>query len=545
MKQTPHLQNVVSSLLTNECRQFITTLHQEFEDERQKNLIRRKNRARALVLGERLDFLRETKTIRESLWQVAATPADLQDRRVEITGPAEAKMIINALNSGAKVFMADLEDSLSPTWENIIFGHQALGKAVRRTLSFENENGKKYELNPQTATLMVRPRGLHLPEENFYVHGVPVSGSLFDFAVYFFHNAQELLRTGRTPAFYLPKMESHLEARWWNNVFNRAQELLGIAKGTIRATVLIETISAAFEMHEILYELREHSAGLNAGRWDYIFSLIKKHNTRSDFVLPDRSQVTMATGFMSAYAELLVQVCHTRGAHAIGGMAAFIPNRREPEITELALQKVSEDKAREAKIGFDGSWVAHPDLVGVAQAQFDQVLGQHPHQKNKIPTREIYAHELLDLKIPGGQITEAGVRMNISVCLQYIEKWLAGLGAVAIHNLMEDAATAEISRTQLWQWLHHRAKLADGEIFTREMYLTWRSQELKKIREIAATPRLERAMTILDDLVLRQDFTEFLTLEAYPRLLEPEKLFINWSLPNTRGGTNERTTAGH
>jgi malate synthase len=544
MKNAQNFQESMSSLLTKECRQFLTFLHQEFESERRKILIRRKNRARAIILGERLDFLRDTRHIRESDWQVAATPLDLQDRRVEITGPAEAKMIINALNSGARVFMADLEDSLSPTWENIILGHQALCEAVRNTLTFESEAGKKYSLNEKTATLLVRPRGLHLSEENFYVHGEAMSGSLFDFGVYFFHNAHELIRTGRTPAFYLPKLEGHLEARWWNQVFVRAQEHLQIEQGTIRATVLIETIPAAFEMHEILFELCDHAAGLNAGRWDYIFSLIKKHNTRADFILPDRSQVTMATGFMSAYAELLVQTCHIRGAHAIGGMAAFIPNRKEPLVTENALKKVTEDKAREAAMGFDGSWVAHPDLVPVAQAEFDRVLGERPHQKEKIPARKIYAAELLDLTIPGAQVTEAGVRMNINVCLQYIERWLAGSGAVAIHNLMEDAATAEISRTQLWQWLHHRAQLADGRTFSRDFYLMWRAEEMKKIREQAATPRLERAMTILDDLVLQYEFSEFLTLEAYPRLLEPEKLFLNWSLPNTRGGNYERTTAG-
>ena len=545
MKNEEFFQEALNSLLTKECRQFLTILHQEFETERQKILIRRKNRARAIILGERLDFLRDTRHIRESDWQVAPTPADLQDRRVEITGPAEAKMIINALNSGAKVFMADLEDALSPTWENIILGQQALGQAVRKTLSFENQVGKKYSLNEKTATLIVRPRGLHLSEENFYVHGEAISGSLFDFGVYFFHNAKELIRQGRTPAFYLPKLESHLEARWWNSAFVRAQELLAIPVGTIRATVLIETIPAAFEMHEILFELCDHAAGLNAGRWDYIFSLIKKHNTRADFILPDRAQVTMATGFMSAYAELLVQTCHIRGAHAIGGMAAFIPNRKQPEVTENALKKVTEDKAREAALGFDGSWVAHPDLVPVAQAQFDAVLGSRSHQKERIPSRKIFATELLDLKIPGAEITEAGVRMNINVCLQYIERWLAGAGAVAIHNLMEDAATAEISRTQLWQWLHHRATLSDGRVFTRDLYLIWRAEEMKKIREQQAAPKLERAMTILDDLVLQHEFTEFLTVEAYPRLLEPEKLFVNWSLPNTRGGVNyERTTAG-
>lgn len=515
-----------TQVLTPDCCAFINALHHKFESKRRELIAARHVRAENLLAVEKLDFLKETESVRQASWQVATTPADLQDRRIEITGPAEAKMIINALNCGAKVFMADLEDALSPTWANLIDGQLALSQAVRRTLVFKNEAGKEYHLNSKTATLVVRPRGLHLMELNYKVDGEPICGSLFDFGVFFFHNVREQLKTGQTPAFYLPKLESHLEARWWNQVFVEAQNLLMIPQGTIRATVLIETILAAFEMEEILFELKDHAAGLNAGRWDYIFSLIKKHCSRPEFMLPDRGQVTMATGFMSAYAELLVQTCHRRGAHAIGGMAAFIPNRKEPLVTENALKKVSEDKAREAGLGFDGSWIAHPDLAPVAQKEFDQVLGTRPHQKDKIPTRKILASELLDLKIAGGQITEAGVRTNISVSLQYVERWLAGLGAVAINNLMEDAATAEISRTQLWQWIHHGAALADGRKMTAELYQTWRDEEHLKIEKSQAAPHLAEAKTLLDELILQKDFTEFLTLKAYPGLL---------GLPNTQG----------
>ncbi len=539
------IKEISQKLLTDDCRKFLNALHFQFDPERKKLLEARRKKELALNAGANLDFLTETSQVRSSDWKVAKTPQDLNSRRIEITGPAEPKMIINALNSGANVFMADLEDALSPTWENILVGHHALSQAVRKNLSYQNEAGKKYELKNETATLIVRPRGLHLIEENYHIdiqtgsepHRESICGSLFDFGVYFFHNAQELIRTGRTPAFYLPKLESHLEARWWNQVFVKAQDLLKVPQGTIRATVLIETILAAFEMDEILFELKDHAAGLNAGRWDYLFSLIKKHCHRSEFILPDRSQLTMATGFMSAYAKLLVQTCHRRGAHAIGGMAAFIPNRKEPQVTELALKKVSEDKAREAKLGFDGSWVAHPDLVAVAKKEFDAILGDKPNQKEVIPTGAVTAKDLLDLKIEGGKVTESGVRTNISVSLQYIERWLGGLGAVAINNLMEDAATAEISRTQLWQWLHHQSKLEDGRVFSRDLYLIWRADELKKIGDTQSSVNLERAMTILDDLVLQNDFTEFLTLKSYPRLLEPEKLFVNWSLPQTQKPT--------
>lgn len=540
MLEKEMIQKIQTEVLPFELIKFLHHLHHQFEPRRQELMKARQERAEKLRQGEELHFLAATEKVRSSSWTVAKTPADLQDRRVEITGPADSKMIINALNCGAKVFMADLEDSLSPTWANILRGHQALSAAVRQSLVFENENGKTYRLDPASkTTLVVRPRGLHLMEENFSiteaVGSSAISGALFDFGVYFFHNAQELIRQGRTPAFYLPKLESHLEARWWNDVFIETQKALGVPVGTIRATILIETILAAFEMDEILFELKEHAAGLNAGRWDYIFSLIKKHANNAKYVLPDRAQVTMSTGFMSSYAELLVKTCHRRGAHAIGGMAAFIPNRKEPEVTKTALEKVAQDKAREAALGFDGSWVAHPDLINVAMKEFDQVLGTKPNQKEKIPARTVTAQELLDTRIVGGQITEAGIRNNINVSLQYIERWLSGLGAVAIHNLMEDAATAEISRSQLWQWLHFNVEIdgASGPIkprFNRDLYLIWRADEMKKIQQTLAAPLLERAMTILDELVLQNEFADFLTSKAYHRLLAPESLFVNWSL---------------
>ena len=432
-------------LLSSEALHFLNELHRKFNSRRQELLNKRHLRAEELKKGGTLQFLSETKSIRESSWQVAAAPADLNDRRVEITGPAEAKMIINALNSSAKVFMADFEDSLSPTWFNLVEGQKALYQAVRKNLEFTNETGKQYRLQSKTATLVVRPRGWHLEEPNLQVSGEVMSGSLVDFGLYFFHNAKELLARGSGPYFYLPKMESHLEARLWNDVFNFAQDALKIPRGTIRATCLIETLPAAFEMEEILFELREHAAGLNAGRWDYIFSLIKKFHFNSKMILPDRAQVTMSTPFMKAYCDLLVRTCHRRGAHAMGGMSAFIPNRKEPEVTKQALMNVTQDKAREANLGFDGTWVAHPDLIAVAEVEFNKVLGSQPNQKNKIPAVEVKGPELLNTSIEGGAVSEAGVRSNIRVCLLYIEKWLGGLGAVALNNLMEDAATAEIS----------------------------------------------------------------------------------------------------
>jgi malate synthase len=449
---------------------------------------------------------------------VAAAPADLDDRRVEITGPAEPKMMINALNSGARVFMADFEDALSPTWENVVTGQWAVTQAVRHQLTFQTDE-KAYALNPEVAALVIRPRGWHLDEGHLLVDGSPIAASLVDFGLAFFHNAREQMARGSGPYFYLPKLESHLEARLWNDVFLAAQDGLAIPRGSIRATVLIETILAAFEMDEILWELREHASGLNAGRWDYIFSLIKKFHTRPDVILPDRTQVTMAVPFMRAYQQLLVRTCHARGAHAIGGMSAFIPNRRQPEVTEKALAMVREDKQREAGDGSDGTWVAHPDLVPVAREIFDDVLGNRPNQKERLRDDvTVAAADLLDTRIDGGRVTEAGVVTNVSVALQYLASWLSGNGAAAINNLMEDAATAEISRSQLWQWRVQGVTLDDGRPMTSNLYSSVRDAELERLQTAAAGFRWTDAAAVLDDLVLRDDFTEFLTLPAYPLL---------------------------
>ncbi|HVR29729.1 MAG TPA: malate synthase A [Thermoanaerobaculia bacterium] len=505
-------------VLTPEALDFVADLHRRFDPERRRLLAARSERQQRLDAGEAPDFLAETREVREAEWRVALAPADLDDRRCEITGPVERKMMINALNSGARVFMADFEDSLSPTWDNALAGQQNLSDAIRRTITFENPDGRRYELQEKTATLLVRPRGWHLIEKHLHVDGSPTSGSLFDFGLYFFHNAEELLTRGTGPYFYLPKLESHLEARLWNNVFNHAQDRLGIARGSIRATVLIETILAVFEMEEILYELKDHMAGLNAGRWDYIFSIIRRFGAR-DFVLPDRVQVTMTVPFMRAYTELLVRTCHRRGAHAIGGMAAFIPSRRDAEVNRVAIQKVREDKEREAGDGFDGTWVAHPDLVPVATEVFDAKLGARKHQKDRL--REdvaVRASQLHDFTVPGGTVTEAGVRNNISVAIQYLSAWLQGSGAVAIFNLMEDAATAEISRSQLWQWVKRGARLADGGgTVTADLYRRIRDQELEKLGG-AGAERYGDAVGILDELVLSDTVEEFLTLRTYEML---------------------------
>ncbi len=507
-----------AAILTPEALAFVARLHRAFNPTREALLARRAERQRELDGGRPLDFLPETRAVREGDWRVAETPADLQDRRVEITGPTERKMTINALNSGARVFMADCEDSLSPTWENVVGGQINLRDAVRRTIELVQDDGREYRLNERTAVLLVRPRGWHLPEKHVLVDGAPVSASLFDFGLYFFHNARELLDRGSGPYFYLPKLESHLEARLWNDVFNAAQDALGLPRGTIRATVLIETIPAAFEMEEILHELRDHSAGLNAGRWDYIFSLIKKLRNRPDAVLPDRAQVTMTVPFMRAYTELLVKTCHRRGAHAIGGMAAFIPSRRDPEINRVALARVREDKEREAGDGCDGTWVAHPDLVPVATEIFDRILGDRPHQKERQRDDvRAGAGALVDLRVPGGTITEAGFRNNVNVALQYLNSWLLGNGAAAIFNLMEDAATAEISRAQLWQWIRHGAALDDGTSVTRDLYERVRAEELGRL-EGAGQGRYREAAAILDGLVLDEGFTDFLTIPAYAYL---------------------------
>ncbi len=464
------------------------------------------------------DFRPDTAGIRAADWQVAPTPDDLQDRRAEITGPAEPKMMINALNSGARVFMADLEDALSPTWANVVGGQAALIDAVRHGLRFDSADGRSYRLNDRVATLLVRPRGWHLVESHMLVDGEPVSASLFDFGMYFFHNAAERVDRGTGPYIYLPKLEASEEARLWNDVFVAAQDRVGIPRGSVRATVLIETILAAFEMDEILYELREHSGGLNAGRWDYLFSCIKKFRSRSDLVLPDRSQLTMTTPFMRAYTELLVRTCHRRGAHAIGGMAAFIPSRRDAAVNEVAMARVSDDKKRESGDGFDGTWVAHPDLVPLATQIFDGVLGDRPNQKERLRDEvQVTPADLLNLHVEGGKVTEAGVRLNISVALQYLDAWLGGNGAAAINNLMEDAATAEISRSQLWQWRTTGTRLEDGRTFDGPLYQSIRDEEVARLGS-GAYGRLGEAAGLLDGLVLDADFAEFLTLRAYPLL---------------------------
>ncbi len=502
-------------ILNQEALEFLAALQREFNPVRKGLLQRRQEVWNRLKAGERLDFLPHTKFIRESSWKVAPAPKDLDDRRTEITGPAERKMMINALNSGAKVFMADLEDSMSPTWQNVIEGQQNLMDAVRHNLSFTSPEGKDYKLKAQIATLVVRPRGWHLVECHLHVDGETMSGSLVDFGLYFFHNVHELLKRGSGPYFYLPKIESHLEARLWNDVFEFSQDYLGIARGTIRATMLIETIPAAFEIEEMLYELKDHASGCNAGRWDYIFSCIKKF-AHEGVIFPDRAQVTMTVPFMRAYTELLVRTCHKRGAHAIGGMSAFIPSRRDAEVNERAMTAVTKDKERESNDGFDGTWVAHPDLVPVALKVFDNVLGNKPNQKNKL--REdvnVQGSQLIDFDISGSSVTEAGVRNNISVGLQYTAHWLAGSGAVAIFNLMEDAATAEISRAQLWQWVNRKVKLEDGRAMSESLYKTLKDEEMQKL---SGLKNLEEAAKLLDSLVLQSEFSEFLTLPAYEQL---------------------------
>jgi malate synthase len=498
-------------VLTPEALEFVAALQRELGGTRQQLLARRRERWNATQDGRTLDFLPETAGIRASEWRVAFAPKDLEDRRVEITGPVDRKMMINALNSGAKVFMADLEDALSPTWSNVVDGQWNLAEAVRGTLSLDTGE-KRYSLNDNLATLLVRPRGWHLEEQHILVDDQPVSASLFDFGLYFFHNARERLDRGTGPYFYLPKMESHLEARLWNDVFNFAQDALAIPRGSVRATVLIETIWAAFEMEEILYELRDHAGGLNAGRWDYMFSVIKTFRNDTHAILPDRAQLTMTVPFMRAYTELLVRTCHKRRAHAIGGMAAFIPSRRDAEVNDLAMTKVRDDKRRESGDGFDGTWVAHPDLVPVACEVFDRVLGSKPNQKDKL--RDDVTPDAAALRrfvVDGGQVTPDGVRTNVDVALRYIEAWLRGQGAVAIHNLMEDAATAEISRSQLWQWVHNHAELSDGGTMTANTYMKVRDEVVGALSAESELSRLNDAVLLLDRLVLG-DFEDFLTV---------------------------------
>jgi malate synthase len=506
-------------VLTARAVDFLTALHHRFEYARRDLLAQREERQARFDAGERPDFLTETISVREGQWRAAPAPDALSDRRVEITGPVERKMMINALNSGAKVFLADLEDANSPTWDNVIEGQINLADAVRGTIDLTTE-GKTYRLRPshELATMVIRPRGWHLVEKHFTVDGEPISASLFDFGLYVFHNGWETLQRGSGPYFYLPKLEGHLEARLWNEVMVAAEEALSLERGTIRATVLIETITAAFEMEEIIYELRERICGLNAGRWDYIFSIAKRFHTDPAFVLPDRATVTMTTPFMRAYTELLVKTCHKRGTHAIGGMSAFIPNRRKPEVTEAALAKVSADKQREASDGFDGSWVAHPDLVPTARAEFDAVLGTAPNQLTRQrPEVEVDAADLLTIGRPEGSITQAGLETNVDVGIRYIASWLSGVGAAAINDLMEDAATAEISRAQVWQWIHNEIALApDGTVVTAELV---RQRADKTVDELTAggydPSLLTRARDVFELVALAEDFPTFLTLPAY------------------------------
>jgi len=511
----------VQSILTPEALAFLAMLHRAFDATRKSLLEERMKRWEDLRRGSTLDFLPETRPVREGEWRVASVPKDLQDRRVEITGPVERKMMINALNSGAKVFMADFEDSLSPTWSNVVVGHVNLVDAVRRTIAYDAPDGRTYRLKDRIATLLVRPRGWHLEEKHLRVDGHPVSASLADFGLFFFHNAKELLARGTGPYFYLPKLEGHLEARLWNVVFLRAEEALGLPRGTIKATVLIETIPAAFEMNEILYELREHIVGLNAGRWDYIFSIIKKFRDRPECILPDRAQVTMVVPFMRAYTRLLVRTCHLRGAHAIGGMAAFIPSRKDPKVNEMAIAKVREDKVREANDGFDGTWVAHPDLVPIAMEVIDGVLGPRPNHVSRLREEvSVSAKDLLDVRVSSGTITEAGLRNNVSVGLQYIESWLRGNGAAAIFNLMEDTATAEIARSQVWQWVRHRVSLKEGASVTPELVRRFEDEELARIRDAIGpdafqNSRFREACDIFEKVALGTEFVVFLTLIAH------------------------------
>jgi malate synthase len=512
-------------ILTDQALALIGELHVRLADRRNELLAARRRRQAEISAGANFDFLAETKEIREDdTWRVAQPAPGLEDRRVEITGPTDRKMTINALNSGANVWLADFEDANTPLWENMITGQLNLRDALDRTIDFESQ-GKQYALHPDEtlATIVARPRGWHLEEKHIEIDGRRASGSLIDFALYMTTSAQKQIDKGKGPYFYLPKIESHTEARLWNDAFNIAQDALGIPRGTIRATVLIETIPAAFEMDEILYELKDHSAGLNAGRWDYLFSMIKKFRTRGrEFVLPERNSVTMTAPFMRAYTELLVKTCHQRGAHAMGGMAAFIPSRRDPEVNEIALAKVRDDKTREAGDGFDGSWVAHPDLVPVCKEVFDGVLKDKPNQLDKQrPEVNVTAEDLLAVSKTPGQITEAGLRNNISVALQYLATWLGGNGAVAIFNLMEDAATAEISRSQIWQWVHNDIPLDDGRIVTKDLVEQLIDEELTKIRTAAEdfdAQRYGQATALFTEVALADQFADFLTIPAYDRM---------------------------
>lgn len=506
-------------IFTSELVDFLTALHQKFNSGRKRLLISRSMRQADFDQHRLPSFLADTENIRKGDWVCAPIPQDLQDRRVEITGPVERKMIINASNSGASTFMADFEDSNSPTWENCMEGQINLTDAVHLTISFENEKGKTYKLNNETAVLLVRPRGLHLEEKNIEINGDNASGSLIDFGIYFFRNAKKLVEKGSGPYFYLPKLEHYLEARWWNEVFKFSQDYLHIPQSTIKATVLVETITASFQLDEILFELKDHSAGLNCGRWDYIFSYIKKFRNLPEFIVPDRDQVSMTSPFMSAYSKRVIQVCHKRNVHAIGGMAAQIPVKNNEHENETAYAKVRADKEREVRNGHDGTWVAHPGLVPVAKEIFDKLMPGKNQIHKKFEEYSITEADMLE--IPKGTITENGVRKNINIGILYIESWLMGVGAAALYNLMEDAATAEISRTQVWQWLNNEAKLYDGRTLLPAMVLHWQEEELEKIKEYLgeeryANGKFELATEIFDNLVMNDHFEEFLTLKAYP-----------------------------
>lgn len=511
-------QKRFEAVFSPELNSFLIELHQNFNTKRLELLEKRKKNQQEFDKGFLPKFLSETKKIREENWVCSPLPQDLLDRRVEITGPVDRKMIINALNSGASTFMADFEDSNSPTWNNCMEGQINLSDAINREIDFTNEQGKSYQLNEKIAALLVRPRGLHLNEKHIEINGEQASASLVDFGIYFFRNAKQLLENGSAPYFYLPKLEHYKEARWWNEVFVFAQNYLEIPQGTIKATVLIETITAAFQIDEILFELKEHSSGLNCGRWDYIFSFIKKFRNLPEFIVPDRDQVTMTSPFMSAYSKRVIEVCHKRNVHAIGGMAAQIPIKNDYEANSQAFGKVRNDKEREVKNGHDGTWVAHPALVSVAKDVFDQYMPS----KNQIDKKfdyQITENDLLE--IPKGEITENGVRKNINVGILYIESWLMGTGAAAIYNLMEDAATAEISRTQIWQWLKNEAILNDGRTLTREMILQWEFEELERIEKYVGTERFKNgkfnlAKELFNELIFCEEFEEFLTLKAYP-----------------------------
>ncbi|MGV8876022.1 MAG: malate synthase A [Rhodoglobus sp.] len=525
MELLAHSDDRFDEILTPEALHFLTRLHDQFAGRRHDRLAARMESRKRIANGRDLRFLPETAAIRaDPNWRVAGAGPGLHDRRVEITGPTDRKMTINAMNSGAKVWLADQEDATSPTFQNVIGGQVNLRDAIRRTIDFTTPEGKTYALAKETPTIVMRPRGWHLVEKHLRYtdragQRTPASGSLVDFGLYIFHNGHELIERGSGPYFYIAKIENHLEARLWDDVFTFAENALNIPHGTIRATVLIETIPAAFEMDEILYELREHCAGLNAGRWDYIFSIIKNFRGRgASFVLPDRSAITMTVPFMRAYTELLVATCHKRGAHAIGGMSAFIPNRRDPEITALALDAVTRDKRREATDGFDGTWVAHPDLISTAQAEFDAVLGDRPNQVDRLRDDVcVTAEDLLDLRIDGA-VTDAGVRSNVSIALRYIESWLRGVGAAAIDNLMEDAATAEISRSQLWQWIHQRVVTAEGTQITHDLVAQELAQIMGSVTRTAGD-RFDDAAAVFRTVTLEEEFPTFLTVSAYSRYL--------------------------